>query len=150
MATLEFEPVPYEDLSPAQQENYNYHKVSARLADFGYTTIRLHDDFEGADFLAKHVEKEKLLKVQLKGRLTFDKKYVRRDGEDQIYIAFREGRDWYVYPHDDVFDEVTSQLDIIEDTKSWREKGTYHIGSLTDEQRAILAPYRLPQVDNAS
>jgi hypothetical protein len=150
MATLEFEPVNYENLNPAQQENYNYHKVSARLADFGYTTIRLHDDFEGADFIAKHVRKEKLLKVQLKGRLTFDKKYLRREVEDQICIAFREGRDWYVYPHDDVFDEITSQLDIINGTKSWREKGTYHIGSMTDEQRSILEPHRLPQEPGAS
>lgn len=141
---LSLDRIDYSELNSAQQENYNYHKVSARLADFGYTTIRLHDDFEGADFIAKHVKDEKLLKVQLKGRLTFDEKYMRRDSDDQIYIAFRDGKDWYVYPHDDVFDKVTSQLGIIKDTQAW-ENGTYHIGSLSDEQKTILEPYRLPQ-----
>jgi hypothetical protein len=145
VSDITFEPVPYHELNPAQQENYNYHKVSARLADFGYTTIRLHDDFEGADFIAKHVRGKKLLKVQLKGRLTFDKKYHRGEGEDDIYVAFPDGEDWYVYPHDEVFETITSRLGIIEGTKSWREEGTYHIGSLTDEQESILAPYRLPR-----
>ena len=147
MSHLTFEPVSYHDLNPAQQENYNYHKVSARLADFGYTTIRLHDDFQGADFIAKHIGDKKLLKVQLKGRLTFDKKYRRGESEDKIHIAFPEGQDWYLYPHDDVFDTITSQLGIIEGTKSWRDNGTYHIGSLTDEQQQILEPYRLPRIE---
>jgi len=149
VSDLTFERVSYRDLNPAQQENYNYHKVSARLADFGYTTIRLHDDFEGADFIAKHIGGEKLLKVQLKGRLSFDKKYRRGGGQDEIHIAFPEGEDWYLYPHDEVFVAITSSLGIIEGTKSWREEGTYHIGSLTDEQKQILKPYRLPRVEEA-
>jgi len=123
------------------------------LADFGYTTIRLHDDFKGADFIAKHVGGEKLLKVQLKGRLTFDKKYRRPESEEDIYIAFREGGadgdgHWYMYPHDEVFEEITSRLGIIKGTDSWDEQDSYHIGSMTEDQRTILAPYRL--VENAS
>jgi hypothetical protein len=146
--SLTFESVPYDQLNPAQQENYNYHKVSARLADYGYTTIRLHDDFQGADFIAKHVRGKELLKVQLKGRLTFDKKYHRRSkNEDPIYIAFRDGDEWYLYPHDELFDKVIDELDIIEGTQSWKQSGTYHIGTLSSDQERILEPYRIPELD---
>jgi len=147
---LSHDPVAYEDLNSAQQENYNYHKVSARLADFGYTTIRLYDDFGGADFIAKHADDSRLHKVQLKGRLTFAKKYERRDSDEQIYVAFPDGNDWYVYPHDDVLDRFMHELSIIADTLSWSERGSYHIGSPTDEQRAILAPHRLPHLDSGA
>ena len=144
----EFERVPYEELESAQQENYNYHKISARLADFGYTTIRLYDDFEGADFIAKHVRGKDLLKVQLKGRLTFDEKYQRDDEEDEICIAFREGNDWYLYPHDTVFEEVVSERDIIIGTDSWEKEGNYHREPLGTALEGILEPYRLPELDD--
>lgn len=139
---LDFEPVAYEDLNSAQQENYNYHKVSARLADFGYTTIRLHDDFQGADFIAKHVEGKKLLKVQLKGRLTFARKYERRDSEDELYIAFRDGADWYLYPHDTVLDKLAEERGIIKDTTSWDDDGVYHRSPLGGLEES-LEPYRV-------
>lgn len=147
MAAIEFEEVSYEQLNPAQQENYNYHKVSARLSDFGYTTIRLHDDFEGADFIAKHIDDKQLLKVQLKGRLTFDKGYFRRDKDHELYIAFRDEGDWFLYPHDTVYDTIVDECDIIEGTKAWDQKGTYHIGSLSSMQEEILEPYRLPKLE---
>jgi hypothetical protein len=148
--SLEFEPVPYNQLNPPQQENYNYHKVSARLADYGYTTIRLHDDFEGADFISKHVRGKEILKVQLKGRVTFDTKYHHRDeDEDPIYIAFRDGEEWYLYPHDELFDKVTDELDIIKGTQSWEQDGTYHIGTLSDAQERILEAYRIPRLDGS-
>ena len=148
--TLAFEPVDYSDLNSAQKENYNYHKISARLADYGYTTIRLYDDFQGADFIAKHVDNGQLLLVQLKGRLTFDKKYERGDGEDPIHIAFRDGNDWYLYPHDELLQSVFDheEISIIEGTKAWDDKGTYHIGSPSDTIKELLSPYRVP-VPNA-
>lgn len=146
--SLNLQRVDYQALNAAQQENYNYHKVSARLADFGYTTLRLHDDFQGADFIAKHVNGEDFLRVQLKGRLTFDKKYQRADDQPPIYIAFRDDDgDWYLYPHDEVFERVVDELDIIEGTDSWEERGTYHIGALSERHRTILDDYRIPSDD---
>lgn len=145
--SLTFKSVPYDQLNAAQKENYNYHKVSARLADYGYTTIRLYDDFQGADFIAKDVQGKELLKVQLKGRLTFDKKYHRRgENEDPIYIAFRDGEEWYLYPHDELFDQVVDQLGIIAGTDAWKQKGTYHIKTPSNAQKRLLKPYRIPEV----
>lgn len=144
---IEFTPASYSDLNPAQKENYNYHKVSARLADYGYTTIRLHDDFQGADFIAKHIDGERYLKVQLKGRLTFDEKYSRTQEQDTIYIAFRDEEDWYLYPHDEVLDRVINEIGIIAGTDSWESNGTYHIGSLSSDLYDLMAPYRVPTLE---
>ena len=73
--SLDLSRVRYADLNARQKENYNFQKVSAVLADFGFSTLRLTDDWQGADFIAQHVDGETFLKVQLKGRLTFGKKY---------------------------------------------------------------------------
>ena len=72
-----FKPVPYADLNSRQKENHNFQKVAARLADYGYNCLRLTDDWQGADFMACHVDGETILKVQLKGRLTIDKTVAR-------------------------------------------------------------------------
>ena len=61
-----FERISYSDLKSKQQENYNYHKVSSQLADFGFSTIRLTDDWQGADFIAQHIDGSTFLKVQIK------------------------------------------------------------------------------------
>jgi hypothetical protein len=72
MVTHEFKRVPYSSLNSKQQEGHNFQKVSAVLADYGFVTIRLSSDWHGADFIAQHVDGTTFLKIQLKGRLTFD------------------------------------------------------------------------------
>src|SRR6266481_1180700 len=94
----QFQRIRYADLNGRQQESYNYQKVSAALADFGFVTMRLSDDWRGADFIAQHVDGTTFLRVQLKGRLTFDKKYRDRD----IHICFPCDGHWFIYPHDEL------------------------------------------------
>jgi hypothetical protein len=65
---LVLSPIDYQRLNSRQKEAYNFQKISAVLADFGYCTIRLSDDWGGADFIAQHIDGS-VLKVQLKGRL---------------------------------------------------------------------------------
>ena len=48
----------------------NFQKVSAVLADFGYMTIPLSNDWSRADFIAQTADGSPSLKVQLKSRLT--------------------------------------------------------------------------------
>ena len=74
--------VSYKDLNSKQKENYNYHKVAAALANYGYDSMRLNNDWEGADFIS--VKGDDMIKIQLKGRFTLDKKYEKKD----LYIAF--------------------------------------------------------------
>jgi hypothetical protein len=114
-----FERVRYDDLNSRQKENYNFQKVAARLADYGFNCLRLTDDWQGADFIACHMDGETFLKVQLKGRLTIDKKYVGKD----IYIAFLLEDDCYVYPHDEFLEELKERGSLGEQSNLWREKG---------------------------
>ena len=58
--------VQYNALKGKQKEIYNFQKVSAHLADYGYTTIKLDDDWMGADFIAIHFDGVKYLKVDLR------------------------------------------------------------------------------------
>ena len=73
-----FKRIDYQKLNSRQKENFNFQKVSAFLADYGYVTLRLSDDWQGADFIAVHISGDQFLKVQLKGRLTVDKKYEKK------------------------------------------------------------------------
>ena len=81
---MRFGRVNYDELNARQKEIYNFQKLSAELAEYGFTCIKLADDWQGADFLALHFSNDYTLKVQLKPRLSIYKKY---EGKD-LYIAF--------------------------------------------------------------
>lgn len=95
---LKLQKIDYRKLNGRQQENYNFQKISGLLADYGFTTIRLSDDWNGADFLAQSVNGKTLLRVQLKSRLGIYKKYQGKN----LWICFPDRGDWYLYPHDGV------------------------------------------------
>lgn len=135
--------IQYKDLKPRQQENYNYQKFSAVLADYGFVTMRLSDDWEGADLIAQHIDGDTFLKVQLKGRLTFCKKYVSKS----LYIAFPYRDVWYLYPHDELLNKILA-ISGIERTISWTEGGEYSFRSLTKLTLQLLSPYQLEPTRN--
>ncbi len=128
--------IEYAKLNARQQENFNFQKVAAHLADYGYNCLRLSDDWHGADFIACHIDGSRFLKVQLKGRLEVDKKYCGKD----IYIAFRYNADWYVYPHDEVMNLFLSH-GMMAGTKSWDIGGGYSWGHLSVERLKLLKRY---------
>jgi hypothetical protein len=134
----QFERVPYTKLNSRQRENYNFQKVSAVLADFGFSTIRLSSDWQGADFIAQHLDGTTFLKVQLKTRLTLERKYMGRG----LHVCFPSGHDWYLFPHDEfmraVLDESTVGRSV-----SW-ERGGYSYPTLSKKMKQRLSPYRLP------
>jgi hypothetical protein len=135
---LQLSRIDYTALKPRQQENFNYQKFSAVLADFGFVTMRLSDDWQGADFVALHVSGE-VLKVQLKGRVWFDKKYV----DKGLFIAFPYEKDWYLYPHDELLAIASTEMTFSK-TKYWNEKGVRHVKRLTKQLRRMLEPYKIP------
>src|SRR4051812_33762013 len=134
--TLQLARVHYAELNSRQKENFNFQKVSAMLADYGFVTLRLSDDWQGADFIAQHIDGKLFLKVQLKGRLLFDKKYCGKE----LYIAFFTNDEWYLYSHDELLEKVEPS---IRHTPSWSVHGCYHYPYLTQVLRPILAPYKL-------
>ena len=137
--SLNLNRIDYAKLNSRQQENFNYQKISAVLADYGFVTIRLSDDWQGADFIAQHIDGETFVKVQLKGRLTFSKKYIGKN----LFIAFHTKGDWFLYPHDELMNVVLAQTGIGA-TLSWKKKrGGYSFPKLSRQLRELLAPYRI-------
>ena len=128
-----FVPVRYADLNARRKEAYNFHKVAARLADFGYNSVLLSDDYGGADFLAVHADGT-VLKVQLKSRFTLDRKYMDKD----ISIAFRTGRDVVVYDHDDAIERV-HRAGKMTHTASWTDAGSYTVNPFPRWARDLFA-----------
>jgi hypothetical protein len=129
--------VPYKSLNAKQQENYNFQKVSAVLADYGYCTLRLSDDWNGADFIAVHVGNENSLNVQLKGRLTFDKKYLNHN----IWVCFPYKNEWYLYPHDQLLEKLKAKMNF-HNTPSW-DKGLFSWNTLSKDLLNSLSEYKL-------
>ncbi|HET7104710.1 MAG TPA: hypothetical protein VFI20_11540 [Terracidiphilus sp.] len=136
---IDFRRVRYKELKSPQKEAYNFQKISALLADFGYSTIRLSDDWNGADFIAQHHDGNVFLKVQLKSRLTFSKKYK----DKELMVCFRVGEKWFLYPHDELLEKVIAE-GLMEGTKSWDERGGYHFPQLSKRLKELLEPYRVP------
>jgi len=114
-----FESVPYEALNSRQKENFNFHNVAARLAKYGFNSMRVTDDWQGADFIACHVDGETFLKVQLKGRLVIDRKYRGKS----IYIAFLLGEDAFLYDHDCLVEYMEINDLIGASSVTWHEQG---------------------------
>ncbi len=134
-----FRPVAYESLNSRQKENYNFQKVAARLADYGYNCLRLTDDWQGADFMACHVDGETILKVQLKGRLTIDKKYLGKS----IHIAFFHGQDCYIYDHDAFVDHLVKNGLIGANSVTWHQAGGRSWPSPPSWAIKLLSEYRI-------
>jgi hypothetical protein len=130
--------ISYNDLNARQKENFNFLKISAVLADYGYMTMRLSDDWQGADCIAQHVNDKTFLKVQLKSRLAFNAKYQDKD----LHVAFCCEGDWYLFPHDEVLKQVLKTTTVA-DTDSWSKGGGYSFPTLSRTMRTILEPYRI-------
>lgn len=129
--------IRYEKLNAKQKERYNYQKVSAVLADYGFITIPLSDDWNGADFLAVPIQGD-VLKIQLKGRLTFMKKYLGKG----LHICFRDENSWFLYPHDEFLAQVSLDSSI-QDTESWRDEGAYSFPKLSVRLREQLLAFKI-------
>jgi len=123
------EKISYSELNSKQKENYNFHKVAAALADYGYNSLRLNDDWQGADFIA--INGDNMMKIQLKGRFTVDKKYINKS----IYIAFIENGVIKLYAHD----QAVLLLPVnIKNSKSWLENGGYSWGQTPKIYNSII------------
>lgn len=132
-----FKKVNYENLNSRQQESYNFQKLSGVLASYGFATIRLSDDWNGADFLAQH-HSGNTLRIQLKSRLSFRRSYKGKG----LWIAFRVSEQWYLFPHDEILEHVL-QMTNVGKTVSWRKHGGYSFPTVPRQLQATLDAYRL-------
>ena len=125
-------------LNGKQKEIYNFQKSAAMLADYGFNCIKLPDGWQGADFLAHRFDNKCTLKVQLKSRLTIDRKYKCQD----LWMNFPSAGTWYLVPHDklvELVEEATNWLN----TTSWQEHGAYSSANPSPRLIELLRPFAL-------
>lgn len=138
----QFQRINYDELNPKEKEDFNFAKISSKLADYGYRTIRDFNDWGGADFycIGRGCDLGDALKVQQKGRLTFDKKYLGK----KLYIAFeyKPTNTLYIYPHDELLQELVRQTNI-ENTSSWTQNGKYSFNKISEPILRLLDKYKL-------
>lgn len=131
---MKLQRIRYQDLNAKAKEMFNFHKASAKLADYGFTTMWLNNDWQGADFLAVHYDGQTFLKVQLKSRLSFSEKYRNKN----LYICFIcDQQDFYLYPHDEVLDLVEHKIS----DEKWKKEGIWSTPKLRGHFREVLKDY---------
>ncbi len=133
-----FHRVSYASLNSRQKENYNFQKVAGVLADYGYNCLRLSDDWQGADFIGCHISGDIFLKVQLKGRLTLDRKYQGKE----VHVAFFAKDACFIYPHD-AFLHAALDQGKINDSVSWKDHGSYTWPSIPGWAKPFLENYKV-------
>ncbi len=136
---MNFEKIQYENLNSKQKEIYNFQKVAGLLAEYGYNCIKLADDWNGADFLAYHFDGIETLKVQLKARITIDKKYM---SVPNICMCFPINGDWFLIPHEELIEKIKETSPKWLNSESWVTNGHYSAASSVKISQA-LASYKL-------
>ena len=132
------ETVAYATLNSRQRENHNFQKVSAVLADYGYVTLRLSDDWQGADFISQHIDGQTFLRVQLKSRMGVARKYRHRG----LWLCFPHAGHWYLCPHDGLLEYLLAERGIGH-TVSWAANGEYTQPAPGKKELEFLHRYRL-------
>lgn len=130
--------IEYSGLNSRQKEIYNFQKVAALLADYGFNCLKLSDDWQGADFLAYHKDGKDTLRVQLKSRLYVGKKYVGKN----LHVCFPLKNRWYLVPHDDLVEAVGTTTNYLA-SRSWLEAGGYSTDGPNQELMKWLEQYIL-------
>jgi hypothetical protein len=118
----------YETLKPRQKEVFLFQKLAATLADYGFNCIKLSDDWQGADFLAYHLDGATTLKIQLKSRITIQKKYLDKD----IWIAFPHKGFWYLLKHDTLVSKAKKHTKWLQQD-SWKKLNGFSSGRINPE-----------------
>lgn len=59
--------IVYSKLNSKQKENYNFHKAASKLVEYGNNSIKLNDDWKGADFICVSSVGQEMIKVERKG-----------------------------------------------------------------------------------
>ena len=139
----QFKKVDSEKLENKEKEVYNYHKATAKLADYGFDCIRIVNDWDGVDFLAYHSIDAVTLRVQLKGRPTIERKYLNKG----LWIIFpmenRKENDWYLIQHDLLVRILGIHIPSCLKNKAWNRDGKCDWGNPTKVIKKVLEKYRL-------
>lgn len=118
----------------SRQEVIHRNVLSTRLLQLGYNVfLPVYD--EGIDLIAHRESDDDVRLIQQKSRWGIFRKYIGRN----IWLAFPDGGDWYLVPHDAMLDwpEVAGFLA----TPSWCDGGKYHRVRMSAALRARCRAY---------
>ena len=125
------------------REVINRNTVVSLALERGYDVyLPVYDG--GVDFVLLHQDSGKLIKVQIKGRWTIDRKYLGRE----IWIAFPIDGEWYLMEHDRMVELGDRQG--YTKNPSWIEKGIWNIPSPSKAVRESCAPYKFAPIDKVA
>ena len=143
--------IRYDDLNARQKEVFNFQKVAGFLADYGFNCLKLNDDWQGADFLAYHINGIDTMKVQLKSRPSIAKKYMTRI----LYIAFSLKEiaipstvHWYLIEHDVLVQKIGQFTNWLK-TSSWINGHGYSADGVNKTLRDELSEFCISKDENA-
>lgn len=144
LETLGIKEIEYNALTSQEKELYNFNRLMAILAKYGFEGHKIINDAKGADIVAYRAPRKAdgsriiTLKIQLKSRFTYNKKY---DHED-LYIAFPDGDDWYLIPQESISADKSLVPKKWRDSNSWK-LGNYHVAQLPKDVKIKLERYRI-------
>jgi hypothetical protein len=127
------EKIEYDNLNSKQKEIYNFQKIAAVLAEYGFNCMKLSDDWQAADFIAYHKDGNETLKIQMKARLSIDKKYLGKG----LFVTFPSKGAWYMIQHDKLVQFVGEKTNCL-NTDSWTQKGHYNSASPSGKLMELL------------
>jgi hypothetical protein len=135
---MRFERIDLGQLSVSEIRKYNYNKVTAALADYGFATELAPEGQVLWDFVATQLSSGKQIKVLIRPQMTLEKKFLGKD----IYICFLEGSNWYIYPHDQHYEHVRITSNLM-DTTSWKKEGTFTVSKLSAQNKLAIARFKI-------
>jgi len=96
--------------------------------------------FDEPLLLLYHFIEDTFLKVQLKGRITIGKKYLKKN----IYICFPNNKktEWYLVPHDKLVQELEKHNMWI-NSSSWIKGGNYSSISISAKIQNFVNQFKL-------
>lgn len=144
LETLGIKKIEYKKLTNKEKEMYNYSRLAAVLAKYGLECHWVINDAYGADIVAYRAPRKAdgshimTLKIQLKSRFTCSKKY----NQEDLYIAFPDGDDWYLIPQKSIYDDKELIPEKWRTSTSWKS-GNYHVAQLSQEMKPKFERYKL-------
>ena len=136
--SLKLKKVNYRELNAKQKELFNFQKLAAVMADYGFNCIRLSDDWQGADFLAYHKDGAETLKAQLKSRMTIKKEYMGKD----LFLAVPVDGSWYLVEHY-LLVSIIGRYSTWLESETWKTDGTYSSAKHGVAIRSALQGYTI-------
>lgn len=119
-------------------EVINRNVVVSLLLKQGFNVfLPVYDD--GIDFIVHRRVDDSVVKIQLKSRLTIDRKYEGRG----ISMVLPGRGDWFMIAHDRLLGLVPEAW---RSSRAWTEGGKYTVPSLSVEMAARLSPYKLGEI----